>query len=121
VILFTSIPCDEYVYVLNGTVETGGQEWNLLVYPAHTKNGPHKAITNAELVTVRLGPMGVFDHADALPYPYFCKLAMDWIALLEKEIPFELVSLNLDGDQFQLEFLTHPFHQVPVLVMTDLH
>jgi len=29
-----------------------------------------------------------------------------WIALLEKEIPFELVSLNLDGDQFHLEFLT---------------
>lgn len=40
-----------------------------------------------------------------------------WIALLEKEIPFELVSLNLDGDQFQPEFLAlNPFHHIPVLV-----
>lgn len=40
-----------------------------------------------------------------------------WIALLEKEIEFELVSLNLDGDQFQPEFLAiSPFHHIPVLV-----
>jgi len=40
-----------------------------------------------------------------------------WIALLEKELPFELVSLNLNGDQFQPEFLElNPFHHVPVLV-----
>ncbi len=40
-----------------------------------------------------------------------------WIALLEKEIPFELVSLNLDGDQFQPEFLAlNSFHHIPVLV-----
>lgn len=40
-----------------------------------------------------------------------------WIALLEKEIPFELVSLNLDGDQFQAEFLAiNPFHHIPVLM-----
>lgn len=40
-----------------------------------------------------------------------------WIALLEKEIPFDLVSLNLDGDQFQPEFLAlNPFHHIPVLV-----
>ncbi|MFE1746984.1 glutathione S-transferase family protein [Coleofasciculus sp. H7-2] len=40
-----------------------------------------------------------------------------WVALLEKEIPFELVSLNLDGDQFQPEFLAmSPFHHIPVLV-----
>jgi quercetin dioxygenase-like cupin family protein len=57
-------PCDEYVYVLNGTVETGGQECQPGTFwftPANTKNGPHKAITNAEIVTVRLGPMGVFE------------------------------------------------------------
>ncbi len=40
-----------------------------------------------------------------------------WITLLEKELPFELVSLNLNGDQFQPEFLElNPFHHVPVLV-----
>jgi len=40
-----------------------------------------------------------------------------WIMLLEKTLPFELVRLNLDGDQFEGEFLVlNPFHQVPVLV-----
>jgi glutathione S-transferase len=44
-----------------------------------------------------------------------------WIALLEKEIPFELVLLNhLNGEQFQSEFLAlNPFHHVPVLVDDD--
>jgi len=40
-----------------------------------------------------------------------------WVALLEKQLEFELVSLNLDGDQLQSEFLDiSPFHQIPVLV-----
>lgn len=40
-----------------------------------------------------------------------------WIALLEKELKFELVSLNLDGDQFKPEFLAiNPFHHIPALV-----
>jgi glutathione S-transferase len=40
-----------------------------------------------------------------------------WIALLEKQIPFELIPLNLDGDQFAAEFLEiSPFHHIPVLV-----
>jgi glutathione S-transferase len=40
-----------------------------------------------------------------------------WIALLEKELPFEEVLLKLDGDQYQPEFLLlNPFHHVPVLV-----
>ncbi len=40
-----------------------------------------------------------------------------WILLLEKNLPFELVPLKLDGDQLQPEFLElNPFHQVPVLV-----
>ena len=44
-----------------------------------------------------------------------------WIALLEKQIPFELVSLSLDGDQFQPEFLAlNPFHHIPVLEDEDL-
>lgn len=43
-----------------------------------------------------------------------------WIALLEKEIPFDLVELKLDGDQFQPEFLAiSPFHHIPVLVDDD--
>ena len=37
--------------------------------------------------------------------------------LLEKNLPFDLVPLKLDGDQFQQGFLElNPFHQVPVLV-----
>lgn len=40
-----------------------------------------------------------------------------WILLLEKNLPFELVPLKLNGDQFQGGFLAlNPFHQVPVLV-----
>ncbi|BAU12382.1 glutathione S-transferase domain-containing protein [Leptolyngbya sp. NIES-3755] len=40
-----------------------------------------------------------------------------WILLLEKNLPFELVALKLDGDQLQPKFLElNPFHQVPVLV-----
>ncbi len=40
-----------------------------------------------------------------------------WIALLEKGLSFELVNLNLDGDQMTPEFLAlNPFHHIPVLV-----
>ncbi|MEM8779929.1 MAG: glutathione S-transferase family protein [Cyanobacteria bacterium P01_G01_bin.49] len=40
-----------------------------------------------------------------------------WIALLEKGIPFELVSMKLNGDQFSPEFLAlNPFHHIPVLI-----
>jgi len=40
-----------------------------------------------------------------------------WIALLEKQIPFEPILLKLDGDQFQPEFLAlNPFHHIPVIV-----
>jgi glutathione S-transferase len=43
-----------------------------------------------------------------------------WIALLEKDIPFELVPLKLNGDQFQPDFLAiSPFHHVPVLADGD--
>jgi len=45
-----------------------------------------------------------------------------WIALLEKEIEFELVPLKLNGDQFQPDFLAiSPFHHVPVLADGDFH
>jgi glutathione S-transferase len=45
-----------------------------------------------------------------------------WIALLEKDITFELVPLKLNGDQFQPDFLAiSPFHHVPVLADGDFH
>ena len=58
-------PCDEYVYVLNGTIETAGRECKTGTFwftPAHTQNGPHKAITSVELITIRLGEMGIFEE-----------------------------------------------------------
>ncbi len=58
-------PCDEYVYVLEGTIETGGKECQSGTFwltPANTKNGSHKAITDVELLTIRLGAMGVFEN-----------------------------------------------------------
>ncbi|MEM8721948.1 MAG: glutathione S-transferase family protein [Cyanobacteria bacterium P01_G01_bin.39] len=40
-----------------------------------------------------------------------------WIALLEKQIPFQSIELALNGDQWQPEFLAiNPFGRVPVLV-----
>lgn len=40
-----------------------------------------------------------------------------WITLLEKGLEFELVEVNLGGDQFKPEFLAmNPFHHIPVLV-----
>jgi glutathione S-transferase len=39
-----------------------------------------------------------------------------WITLLEKNLEFELIEKNLDGDQFQPEFLAiSPFHHIPVV------
>ncbi|MCF4965665.1 glutathione S-transferase family protein [Nostoc sp. CMAA1605] len=40
-----------------------------------------------------------------------------WVALLEKQIPFEPCLVNLDGDQFQASFTTiNPLQRVPVIV-----
>lgn len=40
-----------------------------------------------------------------------------WITLLEKEIPFEPVLMNLNGDQLKPDFLAiNPFHHIPVVV-----
>jgi glutathione S-transferase len=42
------------------------------------------------------------------------------IALLEKQLPFESVELNLNGDQWQPEFLAiNPFGRIPVLIDND--
>ncbi|WP_017301234.1 glutathione S-transferase family protein [Nodosilinea nodulosa] len=40
-----------------------------------------------------------------------------WVALLEKNLPFDAHVVALSGDQFQPEFLAlNPFHHIPVLV-----
>jgi glutathione S-transferase len=43
-----------------------------------------------------------------------------WVALLEKDLPFEAHVMALSGDQFRPEFLSlNPFHHIPVLVDDD--
>jgi len=43
-----------------------------------------------------------------------------WLTLLEKQIPFELVPVNLGGEQFDAAFLElNPFGHIPVLVDGD--
>jgi quercetin dioxygenase-like cupin family protein len=56
-------PADEYVFVLSGTVETGGRRCEVGTFwttPAGTRQGPHVAVSDVELLTVRLGAMGPF-------------------------------------------------------------
>lgn len=56
-------PADEHVLVLSGTVETGGRRCEAGTFwttPAGTRQGPHVAVTDVELLTVRLGAMGPF-------------------------------------------------------------
>jgi len=56
-------PAAEYVRVLAGELETGGRRvgagtsWHT---PAGCAQGPHVAVTDVQLLTVRLGPMGAF-------------------------------------------------------------
>jgi anti-sigma factor ChrR (cupin superfamily) len=59
-------PADEFVLVLRGIVETGGRRCEAGTFwatPAGTRQGPHIAITDAELFTIRLGAMGRFGEA----------------------------------------------------------
>jgi len=59
-----SHPADEYVYVLSGTMKTGdrvckaGTFW---VTPADVRQGPHEAVTDVQIITIRLGKMGEFE------------------------------------------------------------
>jgi quercetin dioxygenase-like cupin family protein len=56
-------PADEFVQVLSGTVETGGRRCEAGTFwttPAGTRQGPHVAVSDVELLTVRLGAMGPF-------------------------------------------------------------
>ncbi len=44
-----------------------------------------------------------------------------WLSLLEKEIPFDPVLVDLRGQQFKEDFLfINPFHHVPVVVCEDV-
>lgn len=44
-----------------------------------------------------------------------------WVALLEKNLPFEAIVMNMGIDQFKPEFLSlNPFHHIPVLVDDSL-
>ena len=56
-------PADEFVFVLTGSIETGGrlcEAGTFWTTPAGTRQGPHVALTDVELLTVRLGSMGPF-------------------------------------------------------------
>ena len=60
-------PADEFVLVLSGRVETGGRRCEAGTFwttPAQTRQGPHVAIADVELLTVRLGAMGQFGEGE---------------------------------------------------------
>jgi glutathione S-transferase len=45
-----------------------------------------------------------------------------WVALLEKQIPFEPILVNLDGDQFGDDFTAiNPLQRIPVIIDNGLH
>lgn len=57
-------PSDEYVFVISGSIKTGdrvceaGCFWST---SQGTRQGPHEALTDVELITIRLGSMGEFE------------------------------------------------------------
>jgi anti-sigma factor ChrR (cupin superfamily) len=57
-------PADEFVYVLSGTIQTGatrcpaGTFWRT---PGGVRQGPHIAVSDVQILTIRLGAMGPFD------------------------------------------------------------
>jgi anti-sigma factor ChrR (cupin superfamily) len=58
-------PADEFVFVLSGTIETSGRRCPAGTFwttPSGVRQGPHIAITNVELLTIRLGAMGPFEQ-----------------------------------------------------------
>lgn len=59
-------PADEYVMILQGTLETGGRRCTAGTFwttPAGIRQGPHIALTDVELLTVRLGALGAFGES----------------------------------------------------------
>ncbi len=58
-------PSVEYVLVVSGTLETGGRHCEagtFWITPANTHQGPHVAITDVEILTIRLGAIGAFEQ-----------------------------------------------------------
>ncbi len=54
-------PADEYVLVVSGRIRTGQTECAAGTFwatPGGVEQGPHVALSDVELLTVRLGPMG---------------------------------------------------------------
>ncbi len=59
-------PADEHVFVVSGTLKTGGRVCEAGCFwttPKSTRQGPHVALTDVELITIRLGAMGKFEAA----------------------------------------------------------
>lgn len=57
-------PCVEYVYVVSGILETGGRRCEggtFWITPADVRQGPHIAITDTEILTIRMGELGQFE------------------------------------------------------------
>lgn len=57
-------PSDEYVFVLSGKFKTGDticETGTFIKTEAGTKQGSHEAITDVELLTIRMGALGTFD------------------------------------------------------------
>lgn len=57
-------PSDEYVFVVSGVVETGGRRCEAGAFwstPANVRQGPHVAVTDAQILTIRLGGLGSFE------------------------------------------------------------
>jgi hypothetical protein len=58
-------PANEYVFVVSGSLKTGariceaGCFW---ITSMGTRQGPHEALTDVELITIRLGAMGEFEN-----------------------------------------------------------
>ena len=57
-------PADEYVFVVSGTIKTGDRVCDACCFwgtPKGTRQGPHEALTDIELIVIRLGAMGNFE------------------------------------------------------------
>jgi anti-sigma factor ChrR (cupin superfamily) len=64
VIPFHTHPVDEYVFVVSGRLKTGDRVCEAgCFWTTHkgTRQGKHEALTDVELITIRLGAMGEFE------------------------------------------------------------
>ena len=57
-------PSDEHVFIISGSIKTGGRVCEAGCFwstSQGTRQGPHEALTDVELITIRLGSMGEFE------------------------------------------------------------